>query len=736
MLRQALLIGSALAASLPIWPGCVARLPAQNLAGQLRLRKYVATHDINGTPTSIANAGDGSNRLFFTTQEGRVWVVKGGTRLGVPFLDIRSRVSHGDERGLLSIVFHPEYADNGYFFVDYTDLQGNTVVSRFEVSDSPDVASPSSETFVIGIEQPYPRHNGGELQFGPDGYLYIGTGDGGSVGDPGNRAQNLGVLLGKILRIDVDGSSPYRIPSDNPFRFQAGAREEIWAYGLRNPWRFSFDRNTGDLFIGDVGQSAVEEINFQPSNSDGGENYGWHRMEGSQCYDPPEDCEDGTLRLPVIEYEHIGGGRSVTGGYVYRGSDYPQLDGVYFYADWVTEEMFLAKRSGASWMPIGTLDADLQINAFGEDEHGELYVADWHDADIYRIEADNPRPALSSTVPEMVMGGGPAFTLTLRGQGFSSLSAVLWDGSPRPTAFVSGTRLRVEVAESDIAEAGVAQIRVRNPSPGGGTSSAVTFTIEEPPRIIPEIFQGGVGNSAGVTTITGIAPGSIASVYGTNLSIETEPADVVPLPTSLGGGMLQMSPQDLALRFGGTVLVPQFFASPAQQNVQIPWELEGVQGATITAIPGEEQSTPVEVEIVPYNPGLFSTNSQGFGQGSIQIVGAGGILAAPVSPFSVARPAEKCEYVTIWATGLGPVTNTPLTGAAAPTDPLAHTTTLPEVTIGGVLAEVIFSGLAPPFVGLYQINAKVPENAPSGLAVGVVLTIGGIQSNVVTMAVQ
>jgi uncharacterized protein (TIGR03437 family) len=240
-----------------------------------------------------------------------------------------------------------------------------------------------------------------------------------------------------------------------------------------------------------------------------------------------------------------------------------------------------------------------------------------------------------------------------------------------------------------------------------------------------------VGNSAGVTSITGVAAGSIASVFGTDLSIETEPAGVVPLPTSLGGGMLQMSPQGLALRFGGTVLVPQFFASPGQQNVQIPWELEGAEGATITAILGEEHSIPVEVEIVPYNPGLFSTNSQGFGQGSIQIVGAGGILAAPVSPFSVARPA-----VTIWATGLGPVTNTPPTGAAAPTDPLAHTTTLPEVTIGGVSAEVIFSGLAPPFVGLYQVNAKVPEKAPSGLAVDVVLTIGGIQSNVVTMAVQ
>jgi len=711
-------------ASLPMWPGYVARLPAQNLAGQIRFRKIATS---GGLPTSITNAGDGSQRLFLTTQEGRVWIIEDGERLETPFLDIRSRVSRGSERGLLSIAFHPKYAEEGYFYTYYTDPQGNSVVSRFGVSDDPNVAVPFSETFVIGIEQPFSGHNGGQLQFGPDGLLYIGTGDGGGTGDPGNRAQDLSLLLGKILRIDVDRSTPYFVPTDNPFQFRVGARNEIWAYGLRNPWRFSFDRETGNLFVANVGQSAVEEINFQSAGSDGGENYGWYLMEGSQCFEPSKDRQDGSLRLPILEYEHIGGGRSVTGGYVYRGTDYPQFDGTYFYADWVTEEVFLAMRNGSIWTTIGTVASGYEISTFGEDEHGELYVADYFGEAVYRIEADNPRPFLTSVIPEMVMAGGLAFTLTLRGQGFSSSSEMLWDGSPRPTTLVSSTRLRVEVVEDDIAEAGVTQIRVRNPSPGGGTSSAVPFTIEEPPRIIPEVFQGGVGNSAGVTSITGVAPGSIASVFGTNLSIETEPAGVVPLPTSLGGGMLQMSPQGLA---------PQFFASPGQQNVQIPWEFEGAEGATITAILGEEQSVPEEVEIVPYNPGLFRTNSQGFGQGSIQIVGAGGILAGPFSPFSAARPAQKCEYVTIWATGLGPVTNTPPTGAAAPTDPLAHTTTLAEVTIGGVPAEVIFSGLAPPFVGLYQVNVKVPENAPSGLAVEVVLTMGGIQSNVVTMAVQ
>ena len=236
--------------------------------------------------------------------------------------------------------------------------------------------------------------------------------------------------------------------------------------------------------------------------------------------------------------------------------------------------------------------------------------------------------------------------------------------------------------------------------------------------------------------LSGVVAGSIASVYGLNPSTESVGADVVPLPTSLGGGMLHMTPQSLALRFDGDVAVPQFFSSPGQQNVQIPWEMEGFSSATITAILGQEQSAPVDVEIVPYNPGLFSTNARGFGQGSIQIVGAGGALAGPISPFTVARPAKKCEYITIWATGLGPVTHPPATGAPASYDPLAHTMTLPKVTIGGVAAPVFFSGLAPLFVGLYQINVKVPEEAPTGNAIEVIVTIGGVSSNVVTIAVQ
>lgn len=731
MLRQ-ILFASALSVGLFIAPGTIQPLSAQGIAGQIRLSEVAR---LSGVPTSITNAGDGSGRLFVTTQEGRVWIIKDGKVLPTPFLDIRNRVANGPERGLLNVAFHPEYGENGYFYAFYTDAQGDSFVSRFEVSGDPDLALPTSETFVFGAQQPRSRHNGGALQFGPDGFLYIGLGDGGGTGDPDNNAQDLSSLLGKILRIDVDGGSPFRIPSDNPFRSEPGARDEIWAYGLRNPWRFGFDRETGDLLIGDVGQDAVEEINFQPASSDGGENYGWRLKEASQCFNPPEDCGDPSLVSPVLEYQHDDDGRSVTGGYVYRGIDFPQLDGLYFYGDWMTRELFFARKSSGVWNQMGTVDTPHRISAFGENEHGELYIAAYFGEAIFRIEADHPRPTLQTIVPDEVMAAGPDFMMTLTGTKFSSFSEVLWNGAVRPATLINASTLQAQISAADIAEAAMVSVAVRNPQPGGRTSSAVSMTIAAPPVIVPEIFEGGVGNGAGVTSIGGVAAGSIAAVFGLNLSTESVDAHVAPLPTSLGGGMLHMTPQSLALRFNGQVAVPQFFSSPGQQNVQIPWEMEGFSGALISATLGEEQSPPVGVDVVPHNPGIFTSNSQGTGQGIIQIVGDG-VIAGPASPFSVARPAKKCEFLTIWATGLGPVTNTPETGAASSDDPISHTTSLPEVTLGGVQAPVFFSGLAPAFVGLYQVNIKVPEDAPSGNSIDVILSIGGVQSNVVTIAIE
>ncbi len=338
-------------------------------------------------PLGLEAAGDGSGRLFVLEQRGRIRIVAGGSLRAEPFLDITDRVGCCGEQGLLGLAFHPRYAENGLFFVNYTERGGDTVISRFSVSADPDRADAGSELEVLSYEQPFANHNGGQLAFGPDGYLYVGSGDGGGAGDPGNRAQDLGSLLGKILRLDVEGS-PYAIPSDNPFASDPQARPEIWAYGLRNPWRFSFDRSTGDLYIGDVGQAAREEIDFQPAASGGGENYGWRRMEGSLCFDPPSGCNDGTLVLPVAEYGHDEG-CSVTGGYVARGAGAAGLLGLYLYGDFCSGRLWGLARGGGVWESELLAETGLAISSFGEDEEGELYVVHYAPGDgaVYRLES-------------------------------------------------------------------------------------------------------------------------------------------------------------------------------------------------------------------------------------------------------------------------------------------------------------------------------------------------------------
>ncbi|HEX7151211.1 MAG TPA: PQQ-dependent sugar dehydrogenase [Thermoanaerobaculia bacterium] len=347
-------------------------LPTLLLAQERVELRLVASGFVN--PVAITHAGD--TRLFITLQEGRVVIHDGTQLLPTPFLDVRSLVSTGGERGLLSIAFHPRYRDNGYFYVNYTDVNGHTVVARYSRSASdPNRADPGSAFVILRVNQPFANHNGGQMHFGPDGYLYIGMGDGGSGGDPGNRAQNLGDLLGKMLRLDVDSGSPYAIPPSNPFVNRGGARGEIWSYGLRNPWRFSFDRETGDLWIADVGQQQIEEINFQPATSTGGENYGWRRMEGTRCFNPTSNCNDGTLVLPVLEYTHANG-CSVTGGYRYRGTRYPRLRGMFLYGDYCSGIIWGATQdSTGRWTSRDLFDTNFSISTFGEDVAGELYVA-------------------------------------------------------------------------------------------------------------------------------------------------------------------------------------------------------------------------------------------------------------------------------------------------------------------------------------------------------------------------
>jgi glucose/arabinose dehydrogenase len=331
-------------------------------------------------PVVVTGARDGSGRLLVVEQQGRILIVGGGV-----FLDIASLVdSSGNEQGLLGLAFHPDFANNGYFYVNYThDPAGTnpdlTRVSRFEVSaGDPDTADPSSEKILLSFDQTAPNHNGGDLHFGPDGYLYIATGDGGGGEDPNDHGQSLDTLLGKVLRIDVDIGDPYGIPQDNPFVGDGDALDEIWAYGLRNPWRFSFDRLNGDLFIGDVGQQVREEIDLQRASSGGGENYGWSCMEGDlvQDFNP---CDGAPLTAPILVYGH-NPECSVTGGFLYRGN-IGGLHGRYVFGDYCSGVIWFASESAGVWSAEVFQDTAMDISSFGEGDDGELYVLD-HDGGV------------------------------------------------------------------------------------------------------------------------------------------------------------------------------------------------------------------------------------------------------------------------------------------------------------------------------------------------------------------
>lgn len=350
-------------------------------------------------PLAITNANDGSGRIFITEQAGRIRIIKNGALVANPFLDISSRVTFAGELGLLGLAFPPGYTTKGYFYVDYIDTLGNIVIARYRRSASdPDAADPASEQIVLTIAQSSGGHKGGQLAFGPDGFLYVSTGDD-ADGDPDNHAQNTEQLAGKLLRIDVETGNPqtYTVPTANPFVGRPAFRPEIWALGLRNPWRFSFDRQTGDLYIADVGQDFFEEIDFQNAGSAGGQNYGWRLMEGLHCYNPPS-CDPTGLTTPIIEYDHSVG-CAVMGGYVYRGSKFPSMQGLYFYGDFCSGRIWSLGPQDGSWQTTLRLESGLQISAFGEDETGELYVADYEAGEIHALSdaSASPTPTPSPT---------------------------------------------------------------------------------------------------------------------------------------------------------------------------------------------------------------------------------------------------------------------------------------------------------------------------------------------------
>jgi glucose/arabinose dehydrogenase len=461
----------ALAAPFPV-AGTVQGVSLQQVANNL------------GPITGITHAGDG--RLFLTIRTGRIVILENGSLRSQPFLDIQSLTTTDGERGLLSTAFHPRYAENGFFFINYTNLQGNTVIARYQVSASdPNRADPASARTLLTIEQPFSNHNGGQLQFGPDGYLYIGMGDGGSAFDPACRAQKTDTLLGKMLRIDVDQnvSAPpfYGIPASNPFRGGGNPPDEVWASGLRNPWRFSFDRQTGDLWIGDVGQNQREEIDFQPASSRGGENYGWKVMEGTLC-DSSDACPASTpacgstaYTFPVLEYDH-GPHCSVTGGYVYRGSGASQLRGSYVFGDLCSGVIWAAARSGNSFT-VRTVSGQLsQPTTFGEDQGGELYVGNL-DGQLYRFMGTATGGGSKDTVGLYDPASGK---FNLKAANTANASVTLFRFGPRNSRWIplAGDWDGDGRTTEGLYDPATGTFRLKNSTPGGG--SDVILRVDSP----------------------------------------------------------------------------------------------------------------------------------------------------------------------------------------------------------------------------------------------------------------
>jgi uncharacterized protein (TIGR03437 family) len=565
------------------------------------------------SPVLAIGAGDGSGRLFIVEQAGRIRVLANGALLPAAFLDIRARVRSGGEMGLLGLAFHPRFAENGRLFVNYTRTSAaglETVIAEFSVpAASPNSADVASERTLLTYGQPFDNHNGGMIAFGPDGYLYIASGDGGAGGDPQGHGQNLTSLLGKMLRIDVDRELPYAIPETNPFVGVPGL-DEIFAYGLRNPWRFSFDRLTGRLFAGDVGQDMLEEIDIIVR----GGNYGWNRMEGSACYSPRANCNRDGLVLPIYDYGRTAGA-SVTGGYVYRGAAIPWLQGKYVYGDFVTGRIWaLSELSTGAWRNEELLDTPFNVSSFGEDDSGELYVLDYSGS-LRQLSSDGREPRLftqgivnaasfvySPVAPgEIVslfganMGPATAVGATLDAQGRIAREAagtrVWFDEITAPLFYTQAGQINAQVPYGI---AGHQQVMVQVQT--GGTLSNVTLVPVA--AAAPGLFalSGGRGPGAILNSDLALnsaarpaARGSEVVLYATGEGLTTPAA----AEGQLAAPPLPVPQLPVSVRIGGVIATVRFaglapgFAGLLQINVVVP-----ANTATGPAVPVELQVGP------------------------------------------------------------------------------------------------------------------------------------------------
>ena len=564
--------------------------------------------------TSIENMGD--SRLFVEEQKGKIWILDSmGAKLATPFLNIQSKVkSTGNEQGLLGLTFHPNYLTNGYFYVNYINLSGNSVVARYNVSaaDS-NLADANSELILFTLTQPYTNHNGGDLHFGPDGYLYIGFGDGGSGGDPGDRAQNLTLMLGKILRIDVNTSSAglnYGIPPTNPFvGGTAGELPEIWAYGVRNPWRFSFDALTGDMWIGEVGQNLWEEVDFQPAGSTGGENYGWRCYEGNHNYNTA-NCQSTPLNAtvaPVFEYPHVTGGAcSISGGLVYRGSLYPNLYGMYIFCDYCSGEFWATKpAAGGGWttLSLGTLTPYVYAS-FATDYKGELYVGGNGDGKVYKL-SPICNLAATTTATNVACFGTTTGEITVNMTGAVAPATYSW-ASGETTANLSGV------------QAGIYTLTITD---AFGCKAVLSDTLSEPAQAL--VLQPLICNDTLYTQVSGgTAPYSYLwsdnstnasftpTVSGTYNVVITD-AQGCQSTDSIACILAHISPQMLGIQ--------QWKIAPNpvsdRLSVQIAWQKATSGSILLFNSLGEKVyshafssqfSTEMEIDVTPFSQGLYN----------------------------------------------------------------------------------------------------------------------------------